>query len=175
MPVVEKFNPVKSPSLYSLTTELSDALAEIYVDEETGEVVGMERLDALAMDTQEKVLSCARAVKNFDVLLKSMKDAKHDLESRIRSTERIMDTIKSRCLDAMRVLDTKSIKAADIAVSARRSEQVEVFDEALVCDEFWTEKVTRTVSKTAIKEAIKAGQEVQGARVVQNLTLTIKG
>lgn len=175
MPVVERFNPIKSPSLYTLTGELSDAIADLYVDEETGEVVGAERLDALAMDTQEKVLACARAVKNFDVLLKSMKDAKHDLESRIRSTERIMDTIKSRCLDAMRVLDTKSIKAADIAVSARRSEQVDVFDESLVGAEFWTEKVTRTVSKTAIKDAIKAGADVQGARLVPNLTLTIKG
>lgn len=173
--IVQKFNPIKSPTLYALRGELEDAMADMYLDEETGEIVGAERFEQLALDTQEKVLNCARAVKNIDHLVLAMKDARRDLDARIKASERIAGTIKARCIDAMRVLNAKSIKDADIAVLARQTESVDVYDESLLAREFFTEKVTRSVSKTAIKAAIKAGTDVQGARLVSNLSLTIKG
>ena len=43
--------------------------------------------------------------------------------------------------------------------------RVAVLDETLLADEFF--KVERSVSLTAIKQAIDAGQEVSGAAIVQ--------
>ena len=52
---------------------------------------------------------------------------------------------------------------------------VEVMDAAQVPVEFWTAPKTPepTINKTAIKQAIKVGQEVAGARLVQHTRLEI--
>lgn len=175
MPMIERFNPVKNPSLYTLTAELQDAIADYWIDEETGEIHGQEKIEALAIDTQEKVLDCARAVKNMSVLLDALKSQKKELESRIRTTERISETIKMRVVEAMRTLDTKSIKDVDIAITARKSESLQIDDESKIPAEFWNEKVTRTVDKKGLKEAVKAGAEVEGTRIVPSFSLLIRG
>lgn len=173
--IVEKINPVKSPSLYSLTTELSDAIAEISVDESTGEVVGFEKVDALAFDTETKLVNCARAVRNIDLLLDQMEQARKELSARMKCYKNISDRLKDRCVDAMRVLEIKAIKDVDIELKTRRSESVEIIDESLISEEFMVEKVVKTPSKTAIKQAIKSGIDVKGAQIVENQTLQIKG
>lgn len=175
MPMIEKFNPVKNPSLYEITTELQDAIADYWIDEETGEIHGLEKIESIALSTQEKVLDCARAVKNMSVLLDALKSQKKELESRIRTTERISETIKMRVVEAMRTLDTKSIKDVDIAITARKSESLQIDDESKIPAEFWNEKVTRTVDKKGLKEAVKAGAEVEGARIVPSFSLLIRG
>ena len=59
-------------------------------------------------------------------------------------------------------------------VSIRESKAVSIIDEAAIPDEFWVEKTTRSVSKTAIKKAIDAGDTVTGAMIVTNENLQIK-
>lgn len=175
MPMIERFNPVKNPSLYTLTAELQDAIADYWIDEETGEIHGQENIEALAIDTQEKVLNCARAVKNMAILLEALKKQKKELDSRIRTTERISEAIKARCIEAMQTLDMKSIKDVDIAITARKGESLQIEDESQIAPEFWTEKVTRTIDKRGLKEAIKAGADMQGVRLVPSYSLMIRG
>lgn len=59
-------------------------------------------------------------------------------------------------------------------LSFSNSEAVEIFDESLIDEKFIKEKVEKTISKTEIKKAIKAGEEVQGARIIKNKNLQIK-
>lgn len=55
-------------------------------------------------------------------------------------------------------------------------ESVEIFDETLVPKEYWITKIKEetNISKTKIKEAIKNGEEVQGAKLVRNTRLEVK-
>jgi len=57
---------------------------------------------------------------------------------------------------------------------SRKSEAVEIDDEDLIPDDMFREKVTRSPDKSAIKAALKAGQQIIGARLVSRANWTIK-
>ena len=50
----------------------------------------------------------------------------------------------------------------------------DVLDEAAIPAAYMTEKVTRSPDKTAIKAAIKGGEDVPGVALVENLSVQIK-
>jgi len=57
---------------------------------------------------------------------------------------------------------------------SRRSEAVEIDDEDLIPDDMFRIRTSRSPDKTAIKAAIKAGQEIVGARLVSKTNWSIK-
>lgn len=57
---------------------------------------------------------------------------------------------------------------------SRKSEALEIDDEDLIPDDMFREKVTRSPDKAAIKAAIKAGQDIVGARIVSRTNWSIK-
>ena len=68
----------------------------------------------------------------------------------------------------------ETFSTAKCAVSFRRSEQVEVFDESIVPEQYLAQKVTFTPDKNAIKSLLKAGHTVGGCRLVEKLNPQIK-
>jgi len=58
--------------------------------------------------------------------------------------------------------------------STVKHEIVTVENESLIDDDFFTEKVTRRLSKTKLKESIKAGNDVPGAVLDYTYSLRIK-
>ena len=71
-------------------------------------------------------------------------------------------------------LQGQKFSTARCAVSFRKSEAVEILDEASIPQNYVVETVSTKPDKKTIKEAIKAGQEVAGCRLVENLNLSIK-
>ena len=71
-----------------------------------------------------------------------------------------------------------NIKAIETPIGklsvVNNAESVEIYDESLIDKKFIKTKVEETISKTDIKNAIKNGEEVQGARLVRNTRLAIK-
>ena len=58
---------------------------------------------------------------------------------------------------------------------AKNPASVEILDESLVPNDYKKEKVTITVDKTAIKNDLKLGKNIQGVRLVEDkTTLKIK-
>lgn len=64
------------------------------------------------------------------------------------------------------------IKTALVTISSRKSKSVSITDESLLGMEYL--RVKLEPNKTAIKEALEAGQEVQGALIVENYSLNIR-
>lgn len=164
----------QSPSLYQIELELADALASVEVDYETGEIIGLDRVEALQIGLHDKVLNIGRYIQNQASLLDAMKNAKKAIDERMKTTERRIDAMKKLMLKGMQDLNAKRIEEGDICLSLRKTASVDVYDESLVAPEYWTEKVTRSISKTAIKDAIKAGADVQGARIAESFSVQIK-
>lgn len=54
-----------------------------------------------------------------------------------------------------------------------KSTAVEIYDEKLIDKKFIKIETKEKISKTDIKNALKAGEEVQGARLVENKNLKI--
>lgn len=73
---------------------------------------------------------------------------------------------------------TNGIKAIETPIGklsvVNNAESVEIYDESLIDKKFIKTKVEETISKTDIKNAIKNGEEVQGARLVRNTRLAVK-
>lgn len=129
------------------------------VDEETGEIIDFEQLNKLLMDRNTKIEKVALWIKNLDALDKRMKSA----ESKSKS-------LKKWLADAV---GYQKFETAKVIVMFRKSEQTEV-DENVLDKKWFKKKVDYTPDKTVIKNAIKEGQAVKGARIVVNQNIQIK-
>ncbi|MDE7098803.1 MAG: siphovirus Gp157 family protein [Ruminococcus sp.] len=149
--------------------EINSALLEC-VDEETGEVIDFERLNELLMERDEKIEKVALWIKDLDALAVSIKAERDAFDKRMKSAVSKAESLRNWLKNA---LDGQKFETAKVCVSFRKSEQTEV--DMNVLDKKWfKEKVSYTPDKTAIKNAIKSGQTVEGARIVVNQNVQIK-
>ena len=131
--------------------------------------------DALALDTQEKLIDCACAVANFEGLVAQLEEQERQLTRRKKFVKNLIDHIKGRCVEAMELLEIKSIKAAPVQIRLHPGESVEIFDLPSVPSEYFhMPKVTPKLDKTELKTAIKSGIEVPGVRLVKQNRLVVK-
>jgi len=63
--------------------------------------------------------------------------------------------------------DETSFELPSHRITSRKSEAVEIDEDADLPEPYWTEKSTRTPNKTSIKQAIRAGASWPGVRVVE--------
>lgn len=152
-------------SLYEINKKILEC-----VDLETGEIIDPESLMNLQMERNLKIENIALWIKNLQsdaIALKAEKDA---FAEREKSTLAKIKSLKNYLAFA---LEGQKFSTAKCVVSFRRSEKVEVTDKASIPKDFMKETVTLEPDKTAIKEAIKSGQEVGGCRLVENLNPSI--
>ena len=153
-------------SLYEIDKSIMECL-----DFETGEILDAERLDALQMERQEKVESVALWIKNLSADAIAYKAEKDAFAEREKAALKKIESLKAWLSGA---LEGQKFSTWRCAVTFRKSEAVEIEDEALIPQEMKTEKITYSPNKTAIKEAIKAGTEIPGCKLVERMNPTIK-
>ena len=141
------------------------------IDTETGEIIDAEALDALMLEKEEKLENVALWIKNLVSDAAAYKAEKEAFAEREKAALTKAESLK-RYLTA--ALNGQKFTTTKCAISFRRSEVVDIADGADIPAEFLKEKTTITPDKTAIKAAIKAGQEVNGCRLVENLNIGIK-
>lgn len=164
--------------IYDIPHEMQLALDALRIDEETGEIVGYEQLDAVTEKATVKIANTARYIRYAEAQLEAMKQAKKAIDERIKTAQKLVDWLKVKSTQAILALpdDQRKIEEPDIRVSIRKSSFVNIYDIKKIDGKFYYEKVvtTREVSKTAIKKAIDAGEKVEGASLETNYTLQIK-
>lgn len=141
------------------------------IDYETGEILDVERLDALQMERQEKVESVALWIKNLSADAVAYKAEKEAFAEREKAALKKIESLKNWLSWA---LDGQKFSTWRCAVTFRKSEAVEIEDDCKLPQYLLNEKVTYTPNKTAIKEAIKAGEEIAGCKLVERMNPTIK-
>lgn len=150
--------------------DIDQAIMEC-IDWESGEILDSERLDALQMERASKIEGVACWIKNLSADALAYKAEKEAFAEREKKALKKVEDLKAWLAGA---LGGEKFSTWRCAVSFRKSEAVEIEDESLLPPELKTEKITYTPNKTAIKEAIKAGQEISGARLVERLNASIK-
>lgn len=161
-------------NLYEITNAIANFEPE--VDEETGELLNADLLDRLIMERDLKIESIALFIKNLDALICALEREKKKIEERIESAKRKLNSLK-RYLASL--LGGEKFESAKCKISYRKSEAVEVsesFEEWAKknAPDLLTETVSVTANKTAIKEALKSGKTVEGARIVENQNMILK-
>jgi len=165
-------------SIYSIPHEIQTALNALTIDEETGEVIGWERLDELTQGAADKIANTARFILYADVQIDAMEKAIANIKARKQSAQNLVDKLRVKVVQALLAMPDgkRKVEEPDIKVSARPSDVVLIDDETLLDEKFFNIKIVkeRKVSKTAIKDAIKAGGDVKGAHLVKSYKLQIK-
>lgn len=152
-------------TLYEIDSAIMDC-----VDEETGEIIDLEKLEALNIERDKKVEGIALAVKNYAAEAKAIKEEEEKLAKRRRSCE----NAAQRCKDYLsHALDGEKLKTARVSVSYRNSESVTIDDLGSLTEEYIRIPEPQA-DKTAIKKAIKAGKEVAGAHLETSKSVIVR-
>lgn len=140
------------------------------IDSETGEVIDEETLTTLAMERDKKIENVACWIKNLDAEAQAIKAERDNLAKRQKSAESKSESLQKWLTF---VLNGENFKTGKCAVGFRKSTTVEI-DESLIDKKYMVEKVTYVPDKAAIKKALKSGEEVSGAKLVEKQNVQIK-
>ena len=166
-------------NLFEINLGIEDAFTRA-VDPETGEIIdadAFEALDDLQMAFDEKAENIACWIKNLDAEAKALKEQKQAFSERQARTEKKADSLK-RYLAAALNGEKKTYTRASIGF--RKSQTLVIEDEAGFIQyaqnghDEWLKFKEPEINKTAVKDAIKAGQEVRFARVEDHQNIQIK-
>jgi hypothetical protein len=159
-------------NLYEITHEAQYLAALLETEELTPEleellVINQEQLQAKAGNYAKVIANIQGDSDAIDAEIKRLKAMK---DSKDKAVTRLKDALKN----AMMVSGIEKIDSPIFKLSLRRSEAVEVPVVESLPKFYQNVKTVVTADKVAIKEAIKKGENVFGARIIENFSLQIK-
>jgi hypothetical protein len=91
-----------------------------------------------------------------------------------KSREKAVERLEKTLSNAMQLFEIEKLETPTLKINFRKSEAVEIDNEKEIPSRFLKAKTTYTIDKMAIKEAIKNGELISGARLQQNKNIQIK-
>lgn len=161
-------------TLYEISQEYQNALDRIVIDEETGEILHLEDLDDLKGVFEDKAEAIALYIKDLESTADAIENEKKALETRFKSKRNKADRLRRYLSDMMINIGNPGFETTRCKLGFRKSTQVNILDEALIPSKYITQEISTKIDKTAIKTAIKLGETVRGAEVVEHQNLQIK-
>lgn len=153
-------------SLYEIDRSILEC-----VDMDTGELIDPERLEGLYMERSQKIENIVLWIKNLQSDALAFKAEKEAFDKREKAATAKAESLKRYLAQA---LQGEKFSTDKCAVSFRRSEQVEILDENALPEEFKVKAIVFRPNKTAIKAALKEGQDVIGCRLTENMNPQIR-
>lgn len=159
--------------IYQIPSQIRQVFDNAEIDEETGELIfDAETFAQVCESAEMKIANTARYIREQEHEIEAMKQAAKDIADRAKAKQAKLEWLKRTTIASIQALG-KPVEEADIRVSTRKSEAVEV-DEEILGREWFFETVTYKPNKTALKHALKNGESVEGASLVTNYSLSIK-
>ncbi|MBR5583135.1 MAG: siphovirus Gp157 family protein [Lachnospiraceae bacterium] len=155
-------------TLYELVKEIENF--DLDIDEETGEILNGDELDALQLEKDTKVENICLWIKNLKADAVAYKAEKESFEKKRKAAERRAEYLQEYI---QYILAGEKFKSDRVTVSYRKSEQVECTD-LLDVDIDYLRYKEPELDKKKIKDAIKAGIEVKGCQLVERQNLQIR-
>ena len=161
-------------NLFEINKAIMDAW-DTAIDPETGELneEALTAFEALQVERDERIENIGCWIKNLNADAAALKEEAKNMNERAKRAERKADSLK-RYLEA--ALHGEKFQSTRVAISWRKTTSVEV-DEAEVPElpeQYVRRKVTVEADKTAIKDALKAGEVIEGCRLVEKQSIQIK-
>lgn len=157
-------------NLFNIDAELYEVYNEI--ENNGGEMT--PELEATLEITQEERMTKGEGYVYVIKQLRSQADMIKSEIKRLQELAKRYENSADKLADTLlqSVVAHGQIKTALVTISSRKSKSVSITDESVIPAEFL--RVKTEPNKTAIKEAIEAGQEVEGALIVENYSLNIR-
>ncbi len=163
-------------TLYDIAAEYraaADKLADLDLDEQTI----TDTLEGMSGALEVKAQNVVIFARNLEVTAAAIKEAEAAMAARRKAMENRAAGLRRYALSAMQFAGVQSIECPYFKLSVRKNPPaVEVFDAAQIPAQFMRtpEPPPPAPDKKAITEAIKAGQEVPGARLVSGERLEVR-
>ena len=152
-------------NLYEIESEVLKC-----IDEETGEIIDIEKLSALELERDTKIENILLWIKNLKSEAEALKAEKEAFAQRQKAAENKMESLK-RYISGY--LGGMAFQTARVKASFRKSEAVEIADGATIPEEYLKFKEPE-VNKTELKKALKSGLVLEGVCIRENQNIQIK-
>lgn len=150
--------------------EINQGILEC-LDAETGEILDFEKLSELQLAKQDKIEGVALYIKNLQALITALDAEEKAFAERKKQAKAKVDGLKMWLVKAT---EGEKFITAKCAISFRKSESVEIEDEALIPKKYLAKTITYKPDKNAIKELLKAGHKIKGCTLAEKLNAQIK-
>ena len=155
--------------LYELEAKYREALDKLPVDAETGEILddaAMDALETVVGDLKEKVCSVAAYSKELVAEADAIKAAYASMQAREKALRNRADWLKCYARQTMIRTGLQKAESPFCRVSIGKPlQKVEVYDISLLREAFLKPQAPKA-DLVKLKEALKAGEQIMGARLV---------
>ena len=151
--------------------EIDEQILEC-IDEETGEIIDVEKLTALNMEREKKISNVACWIKDLKAEAEAIKNEKQNLAKRQATCENKAESLKHWLEFA---LAGDKYKDSRVSISYRKSESVSFSDNFNVANlPDSMKKITIEPKKTEIKDYLKSGATIEGCSIVESNNIQIR-
>lgn len=163
-------------TLYNIADQyLADLqkLQDMEIDEQTF----ADTLEGLSGELELKATNVAMFVRNLEASAEAIKNAEKAMADRRKALEAKADRIRQYLLDNMNRTGITKIESPYFVLSIRKNPPaVEVLNQDMIPDDYFDipEPPAPTLNKNRLKEDLKAGVIVEGAKLTAGQSLTIK-
>jgi hypothetical protein len=161
----------KEQSLFDITLEQKSLINKI--EELEGEITPEmeEQLKITEGQLQHKTIAYLEVIKKKEAFNNLIDNEVKRLQQMKKVNNNLVDRLKDNLLMAVKTFGTYTVGTQKFGT--RKSSRVIVEDVNSLPSEFKTIKVTEEADKNAIKSALKAGKEIEGCFIQENLNLKI--
>jgi len=163
-------------TLFQIAQEFRN-ITDVLMDSDCDEQTLADTLEGERWDLELKAQNYGFVIRNLQANAEAIKAAEVQMAARRKAIENRAQALLSRLKDGMELAGVTRLECPHFAIAVQKNPaSVEVFDERQIPAEFMRqpEPPPPSPDKSSIKEAIKGGQEVPGARLTQSTRLAIK-
>lgn len=161
-------------TLYEMSNEYRSIKDRLEVDPDTGEILNLDLLEQMEGQIYDKTEAVAIFIKELkaesEMIALEEKALKERKESKIKKAESL-----TRYLGNMMTMNAMpSFETSKVKVSSRKSEAVVVAENAEIPERYLVTKTEVKPDKTALKKAIKSGEDIPGVIVEERVNWSVK-
>ena len=174
--------------LYELTTDFAqlfdrfDEISELDGDTEEYKQAWFDTLSGIEEEFEVKAENIGAYIKELTAAAKYLKAEEEALSKRRRAKEKQAEWLKKYLLESMQAIGRKKIDRPMAVLSIRNNpESVHFEDEnafITLCQRNGSDDYLRykapEINRSAVKDALQAGQKIEGASLIHTQTVTIK-
>ena len=159
--------------LYELTKDIEEINNLI----DSGEIEASDAIDTLEgleMAVKQKGTNITALVLNEEASIEALKEAEKRIVNRRKRKEKKIESLKKYLLENMEANGIQSIESPEFVVAlAKNPPKVDLIEDAEKLlqdkygDRFIRSKTTISIDKKELLDAMKKGEEVTGARIIQ--------
>lgn len=148
--------------------EINEQIAGL-VDPETGEIADFEAFEKLNLDLDTKIKNIALWIVNLRSDAEQLEEQEKKFRDRKTAAKNKAESLKN-LLDGFLSGEKRSFP--EVVISYLKSERVTVDDDAKLNDRFL--RIKTEINKDALKDALKRGESIEGARLEVKNNIQIK-